>query len=60
MTSRCGDRVRAGMTTRPGAVRIAGHTRVERARFGLGWNKFGMMAATATAAADAVFVRVPR
>ncbi|WP_369739845.1 hypothetical protein [Mycobacterium servetii] len=48
------------MTTRPGAVRIAGHTRVERARFGLGWNKFGMMAATATAAADAVFVRVPR
>ena len=43
-----------------GAVRIAGHSRVERARLGLGWNKFGMMAATATAAADAVFVRVPR
>lgn len=43
-----------------GSVRVAGRTRVERARFGLGWNKFGMMAATATAAADAVFVRVPR
>ncbi|TVS87520.1 YceI family protein [Mycobacterium helveticum] len=41
-----------------GAVRIAGQTRVERSRFGLGWNKFGMMAETTTAAADAVFVRV--
>lgn len=43
-----------------GSVRVAGRTRVERSRFGLGWNKFGMMAAAATAAADAVFVRVPR
>jgi polyisoprenoid-binding protein YceI len=43
-----------------GAIRISGKTKVDRAQFDLGWNKFGMMGATATAAADAVFVRAPR
>jgi polyisoprenoid-binding protein YceI len=42
-----------------GSIRISGETKVDRAHFDLGWNKFGMMGATATAAADAVFVRAP-
>ena len=43
-----------------GSIRISGETKVNRAQFDLGWNKFGMMGSTATAAADAVFVRAPR
>jgi polyisoprenoid-binding protein YceI len=40
-----------------GSVRIAGETKVDRAQFGLNWNKLGVMSATATVAADATFVR---
>jgi polyisoprenoid-binding protein YceI len=43
-----------------GSIRITGETRVDRSRFDLGWNKFGMMGTAATAAAEAVFVRAPR
>ena len=43
-----------------GSIRISGETKVDRAQFDLGWNKFGMIGATATAAADAVFIRAPR
>ena len=43
-----------------GSVRISGETKVERARFGLGWNKLGVMSAMATIAADTVFVRATR
>jgi polyisoprenoid-binding protein YceI len=43
-----------------GSIRICGETKVDRAQFDLGWNKFGMMGATATAVCDAVFVRAPR
>jgi polyisoprenoid-binding protein YceI len=40
-----------------GSVRISGETKVDRAQFGLNWNKLGVMSATATVAADATFVR---
>lgn len=40
-----------------GSIRISGETKVDRAQFDLGWNKFGMIGATATAAAQLVFVR---
>ncbi|HWS91961.1 MAG TPA: YceI family protein [Mycobacterium sp.] len=40
-----------------GSIQVAGETKVDRSQFDLGWNKFGMIAATATAAAQAVFVR---
>jgi polyisoprenoid-binding protein YceI len=43
-----------------GAVRVSGQAKVERARFNLGWNRLGMVGATATAAANVVFVRSPR
>jgi polyisoprenoid-binding protein YceI len=43
-----------------GAIRISGETKVDRAQFDLGWNRLGMMGATATVAAEAVFVRAPR
>src|ERR1700739_4439031 len=43
-----------------GSIRISGETRVDRSQFDLGWNKFGMIGATATAAAEAIFVRGPR
>lgn len=43
-----------------GSVRISGETKVDRAQFGLGWNKLGMMSRTATIAADTIFVRAPR
>ena len=43
-----------------GSIQIAGETEVERSRFNLGWNRLGMMAETATVAAETVFVRVPR
>jgi polyisoprenoid-binding protein YceI len=40
-----------------GSVRISGETKLDRTRFGLGWNKLGVMSTTATIAADTVFVR---
>jgi polyisoprenoid-binding protein YceI len=40
-----------------GSVRIAGETKIDRSQFGLGWNKLGVLAAAATVAAEAVFVR---
>jgi polyisoprenoid-binding protein YceI len=40
-----------------GSVRISAETSIELARFDLGWNRLGMIAKTATASADAVFVR---
>ena len=43
-----------------GSIQVAGETEVERSRFNLGWNRLGMMAETATVAAETVFVRVPR
>jgi polyisoprenoid-binding protein YceI len=43
-----------------GSIEIAGETKIDRAQFDLGWNRFGMMGATATAAGRAVFVRATR
>lgn len=40
-----------------GSIRIAGETQVDRAQFDLSWNRLHMMGATATAAAEAIFVR---
>jgi polyisoprenoid-binding protein YceI len=42
-----------------GSVRISVETKVDRAQFGLGWNKLGVMSSAATIAADTVFVRAP-
>jgi len=42
-----------------GSVQIAGEAQLDRSKFDLDWNKFGMIGATATAAAQAVFVRTP-
>lgn len=42
-----------------GSVRISGTTQVDRAQFGLGWNKLNMIAKTTTASADVIFVRAP-
>jgi len=43
-----------------GSIRVAGETKVDRSRFDLGWNRVGMIGATATAAAEAIFVRATR
>ncbi|MCV7090186.1 YceI family protein [Mycobacterium interjectum] len=43
-----------------GSIQISGETKVDRSQFDLGWNRFGMVGATATAAARAVFVRATR
>ncbi|MEM6108363.1 YceI family protein [Mycobacterium sp. 050272] len=40
-----------------GSIQISGETRIDRSQFGIGWNKFGMIAPAAKAAAQAVFVR---
>jgi polyisoprenoid-binding protein YceI len=40
-----------------GSIRITGETKLDRAEFGLGWNKLGMMGSTVTTEADAIFVR---
>lgn len=40
-----------------GSVRIAGETELDRARFGLQWNRLGMIGSTVTASAEAIFVR---
>ena len=43
-----------------GSIQISGETKVDRSQFDLGWNKLGAIGATATAAAQAVFVRAPQ
>jgi len=43
-----------------GSVRVSAKIEVARAQFGLGWNRLGMIGKTATALADACFVRAPR
>ncbi len=43
-----------------GSVRVSAKTQVDRAQFGLDWNRVGMIGKTATATADACFVRAPR
>lgn len=40
-----------------GSVRTAGETELDRARFGLQWNRLGMIGSTVTASAEAIFVR---
>ncbi|KAA1251172.1 YceI family protein [Mycobacterium simiae] len=40
-----------------GSVRISGEAEIDRTQFGLGWNKLGIIAATATASAELVFVK---
>ena len=43
-----------------GSIQISGETKIDRSQFDIGWNKFGMIAPTARAAAQAVFVRSPQ
>jgi len=43
-----------------GSIRIFGEITVDRSRFGLSWNRLGMIGATATATAEAIFVRSAR
>lgn len=43
-----------------GSIQIAGETKVARAEFDLGWNKFGMVGSAATASAKLVFARSPQ
>jgi polyisoprenoid-binding protein YceI len=43
-----------------GSVRVSAKTEVDLAQFGLDWNRLGMIGKTATASADACFVRAPR
>jgi polyisoprenoid-binding protein YceI len=42
-----------------GSVRISAKTELDRALFGLDWNRVGVIGKAATASADAVFVRAP-
>ncbi len=42
-----------------GSVKISAKTEVDRAQFGLDWNRLGMIGKTATASAEACFVRAP-
>jgi polyisoprenoid-binding protein YceI len=43
-----------------GSVRVLAKIAVDRAQFGLSWNRLGMIAKTATASTDACFVRAAR
>jgi polyisoprenoid-binding protein YceI len=43
-----------------GSIQISAETKVDRSQFDLGWNKLGMISGSATAAAEAIFVRGPR
>jgi polyisoprenoid-binding protein YceI len=43
-----------------GSVRVSAKTEVDRAQFGLGWNRLGTVGDKATVSADACFVRAPR
>lgn len=40
-----------------GSVRVVGEAKLDRSKFGVDWNKLGMIAQTVTVAAEAVFVR---
>lgn len=40
-----------------GSVRVSAKTKVDRAQFNLDWNRLGMISETATASADAIFVK---
>jgi polyisoprenoid-binding protein YceI len=40
-----------------GSIQISGETKVDRSQFDIGWNKFGMIAPAARAAAQVVFVQ---
>jgi polyisoprenoid-binding protein YceI len=42
-----------------GSVRISARIEVDRAQFGLDWNRFGAIGKTAAVSADAIFVRAP-
>jgi polyisoprenoid-binding protein YceI len=42
-----------------GSVRISARIEIDRAQFGLGWNRLGAVGKTATASAEAIFVRTP-
>lgn len=42
-----------------GSVRISGTGELDRSRFGVDWNKAGVMSETVTVSAEAVFVRPP-
>jgi polyisoprenoid-binding protein YceI len=42
-----------------GSVRISTKIEVDRAQFGLDWNRFGMIGKSAAVSADATFVRAP-
>jgi polyisoprenoid-binding protein YceI len=43
-----------------GSIQISSEVKVDRSQFDLGWNRFGMIAPTATAAAQAIFVPSPK
>ena len=43
-----------------GSIQISGEAKVDRSQFDLAWNRFGMIGAAATVAAEAVFARAPR
>ena len=43
-----------------GSIQVSGQTKIDRSQFDLGWNRVGMIGATATAAAEAIFVRAPQ
>ncbi|MGH3957784.1 YceI family protein [Mycobacterium sp.] len=40
-----------------GSVRVLAKTKIDRAQFNLDWNRLGVIGKTATASADAIFVR---
>ena len=42
-----------------GSIQISGQAKVDRSQFDLSWNKLGMIGKTATAAAEAIFMRAP-
>jgi polyisoprenoid-binding protein YceI len=43
-----------------GSIQVSGQTKIDRSQFDLGWNRVGMIGTTATAAAEAIFVRAPQ
>jgi polyisoprenoid-binding protein YceI len=43
-----------------GSVQVSAKTEVDRAQFGLDWNRLGMIGKAATATADVCFVRAPQ
>ena len=55
-----GESLQHALVAGDASIQIAGETKVDRSQFDLGWNRFGMIGATATATAQAVFVRATR